>query len=41
MFWICAENNVDNAERFLLLLSSVYTESRCFFAAHPALQIGR
>jgi len=30
MLWICTENSVDNTERFSLLLSSAYTESRPF-----------
>ena len=30
MFWICAENSVDNSGMFSLLLSSAYTESRPF-----------
>jgi len=30
MFWICAENSVDNTGMFLLLLSSAYTEPRPF-----------
>ena len=30
MFWICAENSVDNTGMFSLLLSSAYTESRPF-----------
>jgi len=28
VFWICAENSVDNTGRFSLMLSSAYTESR-------------
>ena len=28
MFWICAENSIDDTERFLLLQSSAYAESR-------------
>lgn len=30
IFWICAENSVDNPEIFLLLPSSVWTSSRPF-----------
>jgi len=30
-----AENSVDNAEMFSLLLSSAYTASRPFLAPHP------
>ena len=35
MFWICAENRVDNTEMFLLLLSNAYTESRPFLLLTP------
>jgi len=35
MFWICAENSVDNTGMFLLLLSSAYTESRPFLLLAP------
>uniref|UniRef100_A0A8B9YXA4 non-specific serine/threonine protein kinase n=1 Tax=Buteo japonicus TaxID=224669 RepID=A0A8B9YXA4_9AVES len=38
MFWICAENSVDNAEMFQLLLSSAYTESRPFLLLTPPHQ---
>ena len=38
MFWICAVNSVDNAEVFLLLLSSAYTESRSFLLLTPPHQ---
>ena len=41
MFWICAENSVDNTERFLLLLSRVYAETRPFlFLTPPASRLG-
>ena len=30
MFWICAENSIDNTGMFQLSLSSLYTESRPF-----------
>jgi len=35
MFWICAENSVDNIGMFLLLLSRAYTESRPFLLLTP------
>jgi len=35
MFWICAENGVDNKEMFLLLSSSAYTASRPFLLLTP------
>jgi len=38
MFWICAENSVDNTEVFLSLLSSAYTESRPFLLLAPLHQ---
>jgi len=38
MFWICAENSVDNEEMFLLFLSSSYTVSRLFLLLTPPHQ---
>jgi len=38
VFWICAENGVDNAKMFLLLLTSAYTESRPFLLLAPPHQ---
>ena len=38
MFWICAENSVNNTEMFLLLLSSAYTEPRPFLLLTPPHQ---
>ena len=38
MFWICAENSIDNTEMFLLLLSSAYIESRPFLLLTPPHQ---
>ena len=35
MFWVCAENSVDNTGMFSLLLSSAYTESRPFLLPTP------
>ena len=35
MFWICAENSVDNMGMFPLLLSSAYTKSRPFLLLTP------
>jgi len=43
MFWICAENSVNNTGMFLLLLSSAYAPSRFFSASHtipPASRLG-
>jgi len=34
MFWICAENSVDNTGMFSLPLNSAYTESRPFCSSH-------
>ena len=38
MFWIWAENSVDNTEMFSLLLSSAYTEARPFLLLTPPHQ---
>ena len=38
MFWICAENSVDNSGMFSLLLSSAYTASRPFLLLTPPHQ---
>ena len=38
MFWICAENNVDNTVNSSLLLSRAYTEPRPFLLLTPPLQ---
>jgi len=41
MFWICAENNVDNTGVFSILLSSASTESRPFLLLTlPQQQVG-
>lgn len=34
LFWICAENSVDNLEMFSLLLNSVDTEPELFCSLH-------
>jgi len=38
MFWICAENSVDNTGMFWLLLSSAYIEPRPFLLLTPPHQ---
>jgi len=38
MFWICADNGVDNTGMFLLLLSSAHRESRPFLLLTPPCQ---
>lgn len=38
MFWICAENSVDNLKMFSLLLNSVYKESKPFLLITPSYQ---
>jgi len=38
MFWICAENSVDNTGMFSLLLSCAYTASRPFLLLTPPHQ---
>ena len=38
LFWICAENSVDNTEMFPLLLSSADTGSRPFLLLTPSHQ---
>ena len=35
MFWICAENSVDNTGMFSFLLSSAYTEPRALLLLTP------
>jgi len=41
MFWICAENSVDNTGKFQILLSGAYTESKPFLPlAPPHQQVG-
>jgi len=38
MFWICADNSVDNTMMFELLLNSAYTASRPFLLLRPPHQ---
>ena len=38
MFWICAENSIDNTGVFSLLLSRAYTQSRPFLLLTPPHQ---
>ena len=40
VFWICAENSVDNTGMFSLPLSSAYTEPRPFLLLTPPHQRG-
>ena len=40
MFWICAENSVDNTGMFLLLLSSAYSV-KAFSASHTIPPVRR
>ena len=40
LFWVCAENSVDNTRMFLLPWSSAYTEARTFLLLTPPQQWG-
>ena len=39
VFWICAQNSVDNAAIFYLLLSSACTVSKLCLFCHSALKV--